>query len=581
MRILLVYPYFLENRLSEDDIRVLPQGIYYIAALLQSSGYDVQILDWHNIDRSPQAIDAFLARAQPDIIGFSILHANRWGGIDIARIARRVCPQAAIVFGGVGATHLWRHLLTHFPEIDYIVLGEGELTFLELVDALAGRTDTPPRSIEGLALRNCGRPVKTARRDLLCDLDRLPNPAEYFTYNHVALTRGCVHNCTFCGSPRFWDRRVRHHSVKYFVRQLEALCARGVHFFHVTDDTFTLDGERVVAICHEIIRKKLPITWTAISRVDSVSERILRWMRRAGCIQISFGVESGSSTVRKRLGKQTSDRRIRQAFAMTQSYGIMARAYFIYGCPQESDETIQQTIDLMHAIKPLSTIFYILDVFPGTTLCDDVLPGIGGGDDIWLNRVEDILYFETDPDLTRRQILKWGQQLRSGFHRHLPEYVEALELVDDRSLYAHHADFCSRLALTFHLGDYARLEEIPGKDRLARKLYSKALSYRPDARAYLGLGMLHQKSGDDAKSIEILTRGLAHFPDDPQLNICLSISYMNANRHRQALTVLESCDSREQVLALMVDCCRVLGLHERAEAHLRELDRVRRKEGGG
>jgi radical SAM superfamily enzyme YgiQ (UPF0313 family) len=572
MKILLIYPYFLDQRIFEDDIRVVPQGLYYIGALLASEGYPVTLLDWHNMDRSPEAVETELVRLQPDIIGCSILNANRWGGIDIARTARRVCPRAVLVFGGVGATHLWHHLLSNFPEIDYIVLGEGEVTFLELIRALEKDGETSAERVDGLALRKHGRPVKTGTRAQICNLDDLPNPAEVYPYQHVALTRGCTHNCTFCGSPRFWNRRVRYHSVDYFVHQLEVQRARGTTFFYFSDDTFTLNRERVIRICRRIIDRQLKITWAAISRIDLISEELLAWMRRAGCIQISYGVESGSPAIRRTLGKHISNQSIQRAFDMTQRYGIMARAYFIYGCPQESDATIQESIDLMHAIKPLSTIFYILDIFPGTKLYADMLERLGADDDIWLDRIEDILYFETDPDLARDQVLEWGRRLRTSFHNHLPAYVAALELVDEPDLYPFHADFLSRLALTFEHGDYARIDAIFGKSELAARLYREALEYHPDARAYLGLGMGYQKSGDVSDAIDVLKMGHSHFPEDPQISICLAVSHLNARQFQQAFDLLTPLDHLPQALPFLVTCCRELGLAEQGESYRRRME---------
>ena len=572
MKILLIYPYFLDNRILEDDIRVVPQGLFYIAALLESKGHEVTLLDWHNIDKTPENIEAEFIRQKPDIIGFSILHANRWGGIDIARTARRLCPRAAIVFGGVGATYLWHHLLSNFSEIDYIVLGEGEYTFMELVNALSDDSDISIETIDGLALRKSGQPVKTGERSLVCDLDELPNPADVYTYQHVALTRGCAHNCNFCGSPRFWNRQVRFHSEDYFVHQLEVIAARGVGFFYFSDDTFTLDHERVIGVCRRIIEKQLGINWAAISRIDLISDEILGWLRRAGCIQISYGVESGSPVIRKSLGKHMSNQLIQRVFELTQSYGIMARAYFIYGCPQESDRTIQETIDLMHLIKPLSTIFYILDIFPGTKLYDDMLQRLGADDDLWLDRIEDILYFEIDPALSRDRILDWGRRLRTSFQNHLPEYVEALELVDNPELYPYHADFYSRLALTFEHGDYSRLDGIPGKAKLADRLYHRALEYHPDARAYLGIGAQYQRSGYLSQSIDILEQGRKRFPDDQQIGICLAVSYLNSDMFRPAFDLLKPLDHLQQVLPFLIDCCRQLGLEELADTYSRQMD---------
>jgi tetratricopeptide (TPR) repeat protein len=192
-------------------------------------------------------------------------------------------------------------------------------------------------------------------------------------------------------------------------------------------------------------------------------------------------------------------------------------------------------------------------------------------DDIWLDRIEDILYFETDPDLTRDQVLEWGRRLRTSFHSHLPGYVAALELVDQPELYPFHADFLSRLALTFEHGDYARLDAISGKTELARRLYRKALEYHADARAYLGLGMQYQKSGNFSDSIEVLKQGHSRFPEDPQISICLAVSHLNALQFEQALDLLRPLDYLPQVLPFLIECCRELGLDEQVETYRRRM----------
>ena len=559
MKILLIYPYFLDARLDAEDIRFAPMGLYHVAAVLKEHGYEVDVLNWHDIQRTPEVIEATLRARKPDVVGFSILHANRWGGIDIARLAKRLNPATTVVFGGVGATHLWEHLLTHFPEIDYMVLGEGEHTFLNLVRRLAAGDRGAIGTLPGLALRTDGRPVKTADPEPICDLDALPMPARYFDLQHLSLTRGCVADCAFCGSPAFWGRRVRSHSASYFVEQLALLRGRGERFFYVSDDTFTRDRRRVIDICRGIVARKLDIRWAAISRVDAVHEEVLAWMRRAGCIQISYGVESGSETIRKRLNKTVSVTQIRRAFALTQRYGILARAYFIYGCPGETRATIQETIDLMLEIKPLGAIFYILDLFPGTALYADMKRRLNCTDDIWLERVEDIMYFETDPNLSSDLILEFGRDLRSSFYRNLPGFAEDLDPVDEREFYPLHADFFSRLAMTFDQGDYARVEEIPDKPQLSEKLYRRALGYHPDARACLGLGILNQKAGRYAESVEILAEGMSHFPGDEPLRICLAVSQMNLGRFQEALTLLTHCMHQPEAQRLAAACRNAMG----------------------
>ena len=572
MKILLIYPYFLETRVhTAEDVRAVPLGLYYVASVLKENKYDVEILNWYNINAAPQKISEVLAEKKPDVIGFSILHANRWGGIDIARIAKQIDPGVTIVFGGIGATFLWNHFLTHFQEIDYVVIGEGEYTFLKLIQYLESNRTQPMDAIRGIAFRHNGRAVRTGNTEAISCLDELPVPAKYYSYQHLSLTRGCAGNCNFCGSPRFWGIKVRFHSVDYFVDQIERLYRKDIRFFYFSDDTFTGNKQRVVEICKKIIEKELNITWTAISRVDCVNDEILYWMRKAGCIQISYGVESGSEEIRKLLGKKITNAEIRHAFHLTQYYGIMARAYFIYGCPQESRQTIDETIALIKAVKPLSVIFYILDIFPGTRLYEDFRQRTGVSDDIWLNRTEDILYFETDPELNREMILDFGQKLRSAFYKHLPAFAETLQLIDREDLYPLHASFYSRLAMTFDHGDYSHIEAIKDNSGIADKLYRRALTYHSDPTAYLGLGILSQKQRDYREAHRTLTEGLSHFPADPQLNICMGVNLMNLGKYDQALPYFLEFQDVKEAAHFAAECYKALGMEN--PGHLNQTEK--------
>jgi radical SAM superfamily enzyme YgiQ (UPF0313 family) len=535
LKIILIYPYCLDDRLQAEDVRVVPIGMYYIGALLKENKYDVEILNWHDINKTPHRIEETLKEKKPDVIGFSIVHANRWGGIDIARIAKRILPEVKIVFGGIGTTFLWKHLLTHFKEIDFAVLGEGEYSFFELIQCIEKNNYDRISNIKGIAFRKGKETVKADAAEVIHDLDGLPMPSKYFEFQHLVSSRGCPANCTFCGSPRFWGHKVRFHSPEYFVEQLEQLYSKGITFFYISDDTFTIKKDRVIQICKKIIEKDLKITWFAISRVNYVDEEMLYWMRKTGCIQISYGVESGSEKIRNVLNKKIKTEDIKRAFNLTTMYGILARAYFIYGSPGENWRTIQETIDLIHEIKPLSIIFYILDIFPGTALYDDFKRRTKLNDDIWLKRIEDIMYFETDPLLSGDIILKFGQKLRAEYYRHLPEFADSIQLVDKRESYESHADFLSRLAMTFSQGDYASIEAISGKEEVAQRLYERSLSYHPNQRAYLGLGILMQKQKKYEESVRILSEGVERFPKSETLAICLGISYMNLGRYEEAL----------------------------------------------
>lgn len=574
MKILLIYPNCLEDRLYAEDVRVVPIGLYYIGALLKENQYDVEILNWHNINKTSHKIEETFKEKKPDVIGFSIVHANRWGGIDIAKIAKRILPEVKIVFGGIGTTFLWEHLLTHFKEIDFAVLGEGEYSFFNLVQCIEKGDYEGIKEIKGIAFRSNGKVVRTGNAEVIQDLDRLSMPSKYFEFQHLSSSRGCPANCAFCGSPRFWGRKVRFHSPEYFVEQLELLYRKGITFFYVSDDTFTMRSDRVIQICKKIIEKDLKITWFAISRVNFVDEEMLYWMRKAGCIQISYGVESGSEKIRNVLNKNIKDDEIKRAFALTTKYGILSRAYFIYGSPGEDWETIQETIDLIHEIKPLSAIFYILDIFPGTDLYEDFKRRTKLSDDIWLKRVEDIMHFESDPRLSQEMILAFGQKLRTDYYRHLTEFADEVQLVDRKDLYESHADFLSRLAMTFSHGDYASIEAIPKKKEVAQQLYERSLSYYPNQRAYLGLGIIKQKQGEYEESVLILSEGMKQFPESEPLATCLGISYMNLGCYEEALKCFHKFSDSREALRYTAACYRSLGDSEKESSVLRRLGRL-------
>lgn len=551
-----MYPYFLEARIHVEEIAAVPMGLYYVGALLKAHGHSVEIVNWH---RRPDSLDVYketLISYRPDIIGISIVHANRWGGIDIARLAKQIDPKVPVVFGGIGATFLWRHLLTHFADIDYVVLGEGEYPFLHLVDALDRFEPLENIStIPGLALRINDDIIRTPAAEPVHDLDSLPSPAQYFDFQHLSITRGCPGRCTFCGSPKFWGRRVRAHSADYFVDQLIMLVRRGIRFFFFSDDTFTLNSDLVMDICRKIVEAGLDIRWQAISRVSAVNDRMLRWMRKAGCVQISYGVESGSERIRRLLCKDIGTKQIEQAFALTTSNGILARAYFIYGAPTESWQTIEQSLELIRRIRPLSAVFYILTLFPGTALYDDFKERTGIDDDIWLQRIEDILYFEHDPEMDQALVRDFGRQLRNTFHQFLPEFAQQIELIKNPDLAKYQAGFLSRLGMTFSHGDYANIKSTIDTSQVALELYKRALSLYADHRAYWGLAMVYQQQARWDQAIDTLNSGLAHFPKSEDLAICMGASLIQTAQYRQALEYLLPHSHSKQA-APYIDRCR-------------------------
>lgn len=554
MKIQLIYPYPLYDRSQEEDIRPMPIGVYYVGAVLKENQYDVEVLNWYNIHKTPQKVTEVLLEKKPDLIGFSILNANRWGGLEIAQIAKQINPDVKIVFGGVAATFLWEHFLKHFPQVDFVVIGEGEYTFLNLVRLIEKGNYKDIKDVKGIAFRKNGKIVRTKDAEVIQDLDELPIPAKYFEYQHVVFSRGCPWKCTFCGSPGFWGKKIRFHSPKNFVQHLEVLYSKGVNSFYVSDDNFTIKKNRVIEICKRILDRGLKITWVAISRVNYVDEEILNWMRKAGCIQISYGIESGSEKIRALLNKNVKTDDIKNTFALTHKYGIIARAYFIYGSPQESWDTIQDTIDLIHQIKPLICVLYILEIYPGTQLYLDFQKKFNKTDDVWLERIEGICYFETDPNLSQEAVFEFGRAIRTALYENIHHFVESLNLIDKEELYEMHADFCSRLGMTFSHGDYSKIEAIKDKEKIAEQLFKRSLSYYPNHRAYLGSGMIEQERKAFERAVKVLSKGVELFPESEELNLCLGISYMNLRDYNSALSYLQRLEHSKQAKYYIEQC---------------------------
>jgi radical SAM superfamily enzyme YgiQ (UPF0313 family) len=538
MNIVLIYPFFSIDRIHIENIEVPPIGLHYLGALLNEQGHEVDLLNWYDIKNTPHIIQEALLTLKPDLVGFSIFHANRWGGIQLAKIFKEHFPGAPIVFGGIGATFLDDHLLRHFPWIDIIVRGEGEITFPALIRRIEAQQSYD--DLLGLTLRVGNTIQRNKDAERIEDLDALPMPAAHYTFHHLALSRGCPGKCTFCGSPQFWGSKVRFHSADYFVGQLEILYKKGHRFFHFSDDTFTLRKKLVLEICALIVERKLDISWAAISRVDCIDHEVLRAMRMAGCIQISFGVESGSESIRDELNKKFSEEQIRRAFTLTISYGILARAYIIYGCPGESPETVKETIRLLRDIRPLVTIFYVLSVFPGTFLYDHFKSQTGATDNIWLYYKEDMFLFEIDKRLCAETVSQFGESMKQALEESIPDFFHSLELVDDNELFPFHASFLSRLALTLDRGDYPHVLPEGVVQDLARELYYKALAYAADARAYWGLGLLVQAEGNDRKAEAILQEGMQIFPEDANLARVLANTLMRLGREEEARDLMQN-----------------------------------------
>jgi anaerobic magnesium-protoporphyrin IX monomethyl ester cyclase len=554
--ILLVNPACKDLRITDDDARVIPIGLYYMAALLLNKGFNVTLLNLAQGDQNPlHCFSDHIDSRFYHLIGFSITNPNRINAMACANLLKEKHKDSQIVFGGPAATFLSDHLFEACPAIDFIIPGEGEQVLFNLARHMQTHPQEGYDSINGLVFKKKHQLVRTPPQKQIENLDTLPHPSDYFSFSHLSMSRGCPGRCTFCGSPQFWpNRHIRFHSPQWMAKEIHQLFKKGTTHFYLSDDTFTMDKDRVIELCHLLSGLDLPITWNAISRVDYVDADLLCAMRKAGCIQISYGVESGSSIIRKKLGKPVEQDQIIQAFEQTLSHGILPRAYFIYGSPAETRQTIQASIELLHRIKPLSAIFYMLVIFPGTYLYSQAKKKGLLDDTIWYEPIEDLPWFELDSKLDLTSVKAFGDRLRHAFYTSVSQFARDIQLIDSHDLYPYHADFLSRLAMTFSHGEYAGHPQVRHPEKTARHLYEQALSYTPDARAFLGLGMLLQKKKDFNGAVKTLTNGLTYFKDHKDLNICMGLCLMNMKAFASALPFFEPFQSDKNAAHYMRIC---------------------------
>jgi radical SAM superfamily enzyme YgiQ (UPF0313 family) len=379
MKILLAYQSGLPHR-NDPYINLVPTGLCYLHACLQEAGYDSVLA---NFSAWPVArIKQELVALKPDMIGISQWTHNRHSSLELAAISRDLLPKSTIMMGGGHATFCYEDILFEGSPVDIVVLGEAESTLLELAERLASGKEW--QDISGVAFRRNGAIVLTPPRKSLGDLDCLPLPARYLDRSvgldlelqaeFIVTTRGCPSTCYFCSSPDFWGKKVRFRSPAAIVEEIQYIRQKyGLIYFSIRDDTFTADRGRVLEFCTLLQKQEVNILWNCQSRVTAIDEELVIEMKRAGCECIQLGVESGSPQILQQLGKKIAPAQIEHACAMIKEIGINLSIYLISDIPGETDDDIQQTIDLVRHIRPDHGYVSPLAYYPGTQLYKNAL----------------------------------------------------------------------------------------------------------------------------------------------------------------------------------------------------------------
>ncbi len=370
MKIVLVAPpYPLEEAPSP------PLGICYAAAACEAAGAEVVILDYIVRKYTPEKLIEELSSLQPDAVGTSSVTMNFSTAADIMRTTKNYNPSIITMMGGPHVSFDVRNTLTTYPEIDLIVIGEGEETLKELVPKIPVRDLW--HGIKGIAFQEKGEIIITEPRELIEDLDTLPFPARHLLpmSRYLALgfpvsiitSRGCPNRCIFCQGRRMVGYKVRHRTPKLVVDEIENILSYGWTRINIADDIFTANKKRVLEICDEIKKRTVSFTWSAFARVNTVDREIIEAMREAGCDSVSFGIESGNPEMLKRIKKGITLDQARKATQCCKDAGMITHASFMVGLPGESKKTMQDSSDFAEELDIMYG-YHFLAPFPGTTV---------------------------------------------------------------------------------------------------------------------------------------------------------------------------------------------------------------------
>lgn len=379
MNILLINP-APSGTLKAAGVLFPPLGLLYLAAYIEKEGHQVAVRDLA-IQKKKEAIDF----NRYDIVGISTDTTRHDQALRLARKAK--ASGCAVIMGGPHPSYVDEEILST-RRVDFIVRGEGEISFSELVSAL-GKDNEKFDSVQGISFLLNGQLVRTSPRPFIEDLNSLPFPARHLInmddYRKTKLggrevtplvtSRGCPHQCAFCSSSHFFGTRVRARSVELVFKELEEIYHRyRFNAVAFVDDTFNLFPKRVMEICRGIIERKLDLWWWSLSRIDLLlrNEEMVKEMVRAGAKAVFIGVESSNPKTLEELRKGIEVEDTVRTVEMLKRNGLEIHASYILGGLHETVEMIHETIRFAKRLDTNVAQFSILTPYPGTAIYEQV-----------------------------------------------------------------------------------------------------------------------------------------------------------------------------------------------------------------
>lgn len=367
----------------KDDPRHIPYGLAVLASIVRQDGYEVEILDINAHRYTHDTVKNKLNELKYDVIGIggiiSTYREVKW----LVEYIKEIRPDVPVIVGGSVGSSI-PELILKKTKADLVCMGEGDETILEYLNAL--KRGTPYENIKGLALRAGDKIYFTPSRPLIKDLDALPMPAydlvpiDIYANNPVVgfgreldfiSSRGCPYNCVFCYQA--FGRTFRAHSAGYVIRAIKHLKRTyGIDCIYFADDEFMGNRKRAYEFAEIKMADKdiCDIKWNCSSRVNLVDLGLYKHMKKAGCIFIGYGFESGSDFILKKIKKGITRAQQKEAVRITRESGVRLGCSFMLGFPWETYETAQATVDLcVEAQIPLSALMFAVP-YPKTELFD-------------------------------------------------------------------------------------------------------------------------------------------------------------------------------------------------------------------
>lgn len=346
--------------------KIPPLGIAYVGANLKKYGHEVSILDSIALELNAQQTREAILKEKADIVGITTMTVAFQGALEAARIAKGC--GCKVVLGGPHLSIFPQETMYH-DCIDYAIIGDGEYSMLELVNAI--EQGKPVEDIKGLIYRRDGS-VFINPPAVINDLDQLPLPQRDLLPNEkygligaampfatMLTMRGCPFDCGYCGNRSDPMRAVRFRKVEKVLDEIELLVEKyKVKEINFVVETLTLKRDFMVQICNGILERKIKVRWQGPTRVDCVDIDLLRLMSEAGCRQLRYGIESGNQNILELMNKKTKLGMIEEAIAATRKANIKTVGYFILGYVTETPVTIRETINFAKKLKLDTAVFY-------------------------------------------------------------------------------------------------------------------------------------------------------------------------------------------------------------------------------